>query len=896
MRVLYGLLALTFFCSTLVAQVNVEKVFEKKYTELPFTLRIENSGIYSISSFDIEGNTIAFKTYDNALVYLYDKQSQSFTTENAAPSFDVVLSNQKVLQKNFSLVVENDFPTISKKVFAENNTEIVSDNNGKLISNGKVIALVKVSPDLLELNSVYLIADSKLIYFPKSLAYASIIGIDKSGNHFLLIEEFESQYPLKVTRSILTISQSGDVLSRLTVPMVKYLSLLKEFQIDDEGNVYHLFSLQNEVLILKIGGLTEHSESVITYPSEYQKDVHFNYFVSTDEYKGDTLQQIELSASRLAAVKLGDSYVLHKYRTTASNLAPTNITDPNGDIVRTPAWLVVGMNAKVPYKWGGFQTIAQFNDGLAAGKYAGDIHTSGVSSHAVGVDCSGFVSRCWQLSYQSSTSMMPDITTVYGDWNLLKPGDAIHKIGHVRMFLERNANGSFRIVESSARDWGVSYWSYTASDLTTYTARYYNGMAANYSFNRPILEKAEIAFSNQINLTWKADTTGISSFKVYGSSNGKDWQLISTVSGAAQNVVVNPNTNINSFRISSIANDASQTESNWSNALSVVNKNSANKTLIVDGFERDNGSWQGPGHTFVSRYALALNEFADSYESVKNSAVINGSVLLQNYNAVYWILGDESTIHETFNSVEQTMVKAYLENGGKLFVSGSEIGWDLSSRGDAADKLFYANYLKAAYVSDGAGVLNASGVAGTVFQGLSVRFGQTYEEDSPDEINPANGSISCFSYSNNKGAGVCFSGGFGASSITAKLFYFAFPVETIADDSVFNSLISKSFHFFEGTSSVEDNQLNPTKFVVNQNYPNPFNPTTLISWQSAVGGWQTLTIYDMLGREVANLLDEYKPAGNHSVLFNSETLTSGVYFYRVQSGNFSKTMKMIVLQ
>ncbi|MDP3831757.1 MAG: hypothetical protein Q8Q47_10835, partial [Ignavibacteriaceae bacterium] len=80
--------------------------------------------------------------------------------------------------------------------------------------------------------------------------------------------------------------------------------------------------------------------------------------------------------------------------------------------------------------------------------------------------------------------------------------------------------------------------------------------------------------------------------------------------------------------------------------------NTEGKILIVDGFERDNGagSWQGPGHTFVNKYAAALNTLDKSYESVKNSLVSDSSVLLQNYESVYWILGDESTEHETFNS------------------------------------------------------------------------------------------------------------------------------------------------------------------------------------------------------------------------------------------------------
>ena len=64
----------------------------------------------------------------------------------------------------------------------------------------------------------------------------------------------------------------------------------------------------------------------------------------------------------------------------------------------------------------------------------------------------------------------------------------------------------------------------------------------------------------------------------------------------------------------------------------------------------------------------------------------------------------------------------------------------------------------------------------------------------------------------------------------------------------------------------------PTEFKLEQNYPNPFNPSTKISWQSPVGSWQTLKVYDVLGREVATLVDEYKPAGSYNVEFAMNNL------------------------
>jgi len=85
-------------------------------------------------------------------------------------------------------------------------------------------------------------------------------------------------------------------------------------------------------------------------------------------------------------------------------------------------------------------------------------------------------------------------------------------------------------------------------------------------------------------------------------------------------------------------------------------------------------------------------------------------------------------------------------------------------------------------------------------------------------------------------------------------------------------------------------------YQLNQNYPNPFNPTTKISWQSAKGSMQTLKVYDTLGREVTTLVNEYKPAGSYRVEFNAENFPSGIYFYRLTAGSYTKTMKMILMK
>ncbi len=98
------------------------------------------------------------------------------------------------------------------------------------------------------------------------------------------------------------------------------------------------------------------------------------------------------------------------------------------------------------------------------------------------------------------------------------------------------------------------------------------------------------------------------------------------------------------------------------------------------------------------------------------------------------------------------------------------------------------------------------------------------------------------------------------------------------------------------TAVSKNGNLRPTHFSLSQNYPNPFNPTTIINYDIPRLSHVTLIIYDILGRQVEELMNGEKAPGRYQAMFNASNLPSGVYFYRLQAGPYSKAMKLLLLK
>ncbi|MEP0861689.1 MAG: T9SS type A sorting domain-containing protein [Ignavibacterium sp.] len=114
----------------------------------------------------------------------------------------------------------------------------------------------------------------------------------------------------------------------------------------------------------------------------------------------------------------------------------------------------------------------------------------------------------------------------------------------------------------------------------------------------------------------------------------------------------------------------------------------------------------------------------------------------------------------------------------------------------------------------------------------------------------------------------------------------------IRNSSNFDIFVAK----FSNVTNVELSENLPDKYFLEQNYPNPFNPSTKISFSIPNSSFVTLKVYDVLGNEVAILINEYRSAGTYEVEFNASKLSSGLYTYTLIAGSFSSSRKMMVIK
>lgn len=410
----------------------------------------------------------------------------------------------------------------------------------------------------------------------------------------------------------------------------------------------------------------------------------------------------------------------------------------------------------------------------------------------------------------------------------------------------------------------------------------------------------------QVTVAWYPNTEpDLLGYRLYSSVNGTTWTLQRDESQLKRNTTSLSFTGISTttpvfFRLAAVDSAAITNVSEFSDTYGLRPNVAGPKVLIVDAFDRTSGSYKKLQHNFSAIAGQSINAH---YETAHNSAVVDGSINLANYDAVVWMFGDESATDETFGASEREKAIAYLRQGGKLFVTGSEVAYDLdrTSGPSLEARDFFNNFLKAKYAGDASNSYTINGVAGTFLEGLSLTYGDTtqgspYREDYPDYVTPHGGSAVVATYANNLTAATAYSGMFPSGTKSGAVVYLGIPFETIHSKANRDVLMAKILNYFGITTSIvrrHETEM-PSEFLLEQNYPNPFNPRTTIRFNIPVAGFTSLKIFDVLGKEIATLVNEHLPAGRYTVQWNAAGYSSGMYFYRLESNNLSMTKKLIV--
>lgn len=266
---------------------------------------------------------------------------------------------------------------------------------------------------------------------------------------------------------------------------------------------------------------------------------------------------------------------------------------------------------------------------------------------------------------------------------------------------------------------------------------------------------------------------------------------------------------------------------------------------------------------------------------------------LGHYPAVFWTCGNETA--NTLTASEQTALSGFLNSGGNLFITGQGI------RNDLSGSTFFADYLHSASDGDLAGDRVVRGVDGNTVYGeinLLLQGGGNCGNNGtlgPDRITPVNGGVAALEYGGAGGTGgVMYDGAY-------KVIYLAFALEAacgLAGTDHYSEVITSTLNWWQLSVDADDHSGTalPMSAKLLGNYPNPFNPTTELQFELATVSQVELSVYDVQGRLVSELINDVVQPGTHSVRFDASSLASGVYFARLTTPGFAQSAKMVLLK
>ena len=534
-----------------------------------------------------------------------------------------------------------------------------------------------------------------------------------------------------------------------------------------------------------------------------QANILLSFMVAGAAAHAGTYPFTKETISRDQILEIAHLYYGVYWRCDPENAYGTSIPD-----ARCPYDTEDGWKEALPYCWGGDDEIYEYLEKMTDGQGAGDRDTGSASPYYDGlvgsVDCSGYASQCFR-SGRYSTYSFHNVTTDIG-WDNLAPGDATNWPSHHIRICEKypTETGLILVYESTGSGWQVRHRLLPRDND-------YDGVRYNHTTPIPsILDVLRTGYG-EVTITWFGQAA--TGFRIYQSTDGSTWNPVldendlDSDADTATIVGCDPDRTYY-FRVTAVNGPD---ESAPSTVFPVrLPETERPPVLLVHAYDR----WirqdsQHEFNDFLIRYAEALDSSLVNFETCDNFRVTRGEIDLADYQTVVWMVGEESSKDYTLNFLEELEIQAYLRGGGCLFISGSEIGWDLVELEPAIDNIqvddsqFYSEFLKAQYVADDAGVYSAGGIDGTIFEGLSFSFDDgthgTYDVDWADVLDATGGSVACLSYGGSDYAAVQYSGLFSGGAVSGKVVYMAIPFETIVDAVDRRAVMSAVLGFFLGS-------------------------------------------------------------------------------------------------
>ncbi len=404
------------------------------------------------------------------------------------------------------------------------------------------------------------------------------------------------------------------------------------------------------------------------------------------------------------------------------------------------------------------------------------------------------------------------------------------------------------------------------------------------------------------NLNWLPnDSSDVAGYEMYFSLDGVNFALNSFISGqiAAVDTAWSqsgfPNEMPLFIRLKAYDTAALTNTSGFSSTYGLRLSPAGPEVLIVDGYHREDGYNGSATHDIALHYGRMLDDHGIAFNTISSKLLERGNFDLEMYPIVLYFCGDETAADKTITETEQQLLSGYLEQGGRLFIAGSNIGADLSVTANT----FYTNYLHAGFIADSSESYSITGVSGSIFEGGT--FDLNPNGVNHDVIAPA-GSAATLNWLNGSTAAVQYEGIFGSGSTAGKLVYFAFPLDLVSDLNQQKEILFNILSWFGNPLTVEPSEdaALPARMQLSANYPNPFNPVTRFSVALPQSAWLTVTVYNSAGELITRLYDGSMSAGSHNFTWNGtndrgQPVGSGVYLLEVRSGAERKMRKMLLL-